>query len=70
MLQLIKYKQDSLLWFADSAAEFARRISVALKSDTDQQRQKWKQVAKEYSWEASAKKIIGSVTANLTVNLK
>jgi glycosyltransferase involved in cell wall biosynthesis len=70
MRQLSRYKNESLLWFANSAAEFADRIGVALKSDTDQQRQKRKQVAKENSWEASAKKIIDSVTANLTSKLK
>jgi len=68
MRQLSRYKDESLLWFADNAAEFAHRVGVALQNDTDQQRQKRKQVAKEHSWEASAKKIIDSVRQILEIS--
>lgn len=66
MRQLTKYKQDNLLWFAETPEAFANFILDVLKTETDQQRQKRKEVAKEHSWETSAKKIIQSI--NLIVN--
>jgi glycosyltransferase involved in cell wall biosynthesis len=70
MRQLSRYKNESLLQFADNPTEFARQIGDALKNDSNEQRQKRKQVAKEHSWEVSTKKIIETVTANLKDKLK